>query len=750
MLALAILALPATGVAVPSHIPIPQGLEEGTTVPVGGRIVKVGGSTGWMTTVLGEKHSGVEEFIALDRSVIHLPEGSIAFTVTRDNTWDHPSAMDTVLSLDDADGNSYLAIVIGWENDRFGTHLRFDAPKSLAGTGLWNNIVPLGKSYRKGDTVNVVITWGQTADKNRIYADGVKLPLDNPVTIARTFQELFGPQLAQVLVGMQHFTGWPGIVFNPLNDTVLKRLAFYEYAMDVQEARAIATPSVINSLSHDAFKVAGYSGNLVTGDSLTVTLNAEPGGEATFDVGAIKGHSMSEVSPGIYEGVHIINPGEDAEDEAVIGNFTSSYGLPSTAVAAPRWVTIDTRVYLNVKASNELVPADRSARSGLTVEATNANGKAVQGHELMLTLSTTDEYTGTVGGGTFEDLVGGIIDVDWGGVTDSFGEVTAQYISGFAAKTIMVSAKDMTSGDVGVGFVRSFIDGTVDIVITKPTARALSVAGSLDVSLSRDWLTADGRSRSRITAVVEDASGNPTSGHSVSFTLLGENGEVRVVQGKTDSRGRATADYIAGTVMGQVQVEVRDLTSGMVALVPIELRPDAPAEIALVADSSEVLTGGQNTLTATVTDANGNPNSSVDVIYNISVGNGELSSSSVATDEEGNASVVFTAGDSPGLVTVHGTVISREPTVEEISAAEGAVFLFGLDEDPGRLDVVQWLVEPGDEVVEGQSIVVLEDRADITYTVVAPREGTVATFVAEERDRVEYGDTLGYILPLAE
>ncbi|GBE15360.1 hypothetical protein BMS3Abin14_01419 [bacterium BMS3Abin14] len=44
----------------------------------------------------------------------------------------------------------------------------------------------------------------------------------------------------------------------------------------------------------------------------------------------------------------------------------------------------------------------------------------------------------------------------------------------------------------------------------------------------------------------------------------------------------------------------------------------------------------------------------------------------------------------------------------------------------------------------------LEDRHGETYTVKAPRDGVLATFVAEERDRVEYGQTLGYILPAAE
>jgi len=283
-------------------------------------------------------------------------------------------------------------------------------------------------------------------------------------------------------------------------------------------------------------------------------------------------------------------------------------------------------------------------------------------------------------------------------------------------------------------------------VVKQQLLSALSVAGSMDVSLSREWLTADGRSRSRITALVRDATGDPVSGHSIRFTLLGSNGSLRIVQGKTDSRGRAYADYIAGTLIGQVQIEVRDLTNGQVSVVSVELRPDAPAEIRLVAEPAEVIVRGESTVVAEVKDANGNPNSDVDVIYDISLGSGELSSGTASTDDEGVASVQFTAGEKPGLVTVRGTVVSRVPTEEEMSAAKGALFLFGLAEVPDRPEVVRWLVEPGDSVVEGQDLVVLEDRSGADYTVKSPRDGTVSVFTAEEGDRVEYGQTLGYII----
>jgi len=696
--------------------------------------------------------------------------------------------VDTVFEFLDENGFRVLRMQVNWGTPESGTAFYLNSLPSrdylTYGIRLWKPAIKLGREVLPGEWVHVDLVWDDVRGEYRAFADGVSLLAEpertrigpdgieilspryyaneeavkrgEPVPYPEKPFQFFLQRVASVAVGNYSIPNLPeGRGGALLNNSVL----------DNFEIRTDDLAS-ITSVTHDAFERAGYSGKLVAGDTFTVTLTAEPGGTATFDVTAPETNEGGRVipervlatgvplaedpdSPGTYSGTYTVGFGQYLENGQVAGLYKNAMGYNAPPLTAARPVQVDGRVHLSIKASGDLMPADRSSRAGFTVTAMDANGKAVTDHDLKLTMSTTDEYTGTVGGGTFEELVGGEIDVDWGGVTDSFGEVTAQYVSGFAAKTILVSAKDMVSGDVGVGWMRSYIEGEVDILVTKPQAGALSAAGSMDVSLSREWLTADGRSRSRITAVVRDDSNQPLAGHNVQFTLLGDNGQIRVVQSKTDARGRAFADYIAGIVMGQVQVEVRDLTSGMVAVVGIELRPDAPAEIELAADPGEVETGGQSTVSAKVTDANGNPNSNVDVLYDVSAGEGKVSAPSVATNDKGVATVKFTAGDVPGLATVRGTVISREPTEAEISAAEGAVFLYGV-EDPGRLEVVEWLVKADDEVVQGQDLVVLEDRSGASYTVVAPRDGTVATFTAEERDITYYGDTLGYILLPAE
>jgi biotin carboxyl carrier protein len=140
----------------------------------------------------------------------------------------------------------------------------------------------------------------------------------------------------------------------------------------------------------------------------------------------------------------------------------------------------------------------------------------------------------------------------------------------------------------------------------------------------------------------------------------------------------------------------------------------------LTAEPAEIYVGDTkgSLITAKVTDANGNPNSNTDVMYEVVAGGGKMSAPSAVTDEkEGIAEVSFLPGDEPGVSTIKA---------------------------------LEWLVEPKDEVIEGQDLVILEDRRGDTYTVKAPREGIVSVFTAEERDRVEYGQTLGYVLPLPE
>lgn len=744
----------------PTFMYSPDLASQGYSV-TGGEVSSTRYGKGWkaLTTQAEEVESRVQHAIDYRNIPVNVDAGTIDFLVEREEPVGDPTRWEALVAMADPNlEGAYpfeLVVYVEWNSKLDGNPaLHVDATGQTAGKTekVWGRIIPFSVPVDPGEQVHIRISWGPDGPaSNRIVFNGIEARhyyLPDGVTESPRDGSLaaFLPDLVHLRIGNS--------LQSPLYGTILYGTVLYDEVLAPDLPYGYGLPE-ISGVSHNGFEVAGYSGKLVAGDAITVTMVAEPGGTAAFDLGPIVAHPMTEsaTDPGTYTGIHIIKYGEEVEDGQVIGHFTSAAGLAARSVAAERTVTLDPRIYLLVETDGDLLPADEVSTAGITVRAADANGKPVRDHELRLTMSTTDEYTGTVGGGTFADNVGGQLEVRWGGVTDSFGEVTAQYVSGFAAKTILVSAKDMVTGDIGVGHVRSFIEGTVDIVVRSAAARALAVAGTLEVKLSRDWLTADGMSRSRITAVAKDAAGNPVQGHSIAFNLLGDNGNIRVVQSRTDNRGRATADYIAGTRIGLVQIQIRDLTAGTSALVSIELRPDAPAEIALSADPPELFTDDArgSLITARVTDVNGNPNADTDVLFEMIAGSGTLSADRSVTDaRDGVADVTFYPGSDPGVNTIKATVISRVPLPEELDTAGGAIFMHGLADEPVRLEVVRWLVEAGSEVVKGQELVVLEDRRGTVYTLNAPREGTLSVFTAEEGDRVEYGQTLGYVISLPE
>ncbi|MEW6490908.1 MAG: biotin/lipoyl-containing protein, partial [Thermodesulfobacteriota bacterium] len=61
-----------------------------------------------------------------------------------------------------------------------------------------------------------------------------------------------------------------------------------------------------------------------------------------------------------------------------------------------------------------------------------------------------------------------------------------------------------------------------------------------------------------------------------------------------------------------------------------------------------------------------------------------------------------------------------------------------------RVRLAQWLVKPGEEVAKGQPLVTLEGGKQ-TWTLTSPGQGVFVRPVKHRRDRVELGDTLGYV-----
>ena len=514
------------------------------------------------------------------------------------------------------------------------------------------------------------------------------------------------------------------------------------------------TAPVIARAEHDGWQVQGFSGKLVAGDVLTVTMEGEPGGYGSFDIeGVAAGVSMEEVAPGVYRGTYTVGWDDEGTEVPVTVHLADDAGN-ETRLTVGRPVSFDTRVRLSVTARDTLLPADRRSGTRLIVRAADANGDEISGHELVLTLATTQEYTGVVGGGRIEDRQARMededdIEVKWGGVTDAFGEVTATYTAGFAAKTALIVAKDLTTGDVGAGWLNTFVSSTVAIELVPRAGRDKADLATLRLRAEPGKLTADGRSTSRLLAELRDLRGRPIEGARVRFALGNSNGRLKVLHGgRTDERGIAQAVYRAGTLIGTVTVTASSAEHGVSASVQIVLMSDAPARIDLVASETRLPADGRSRalVRVWVTDIHDNPNQGVPVAFRVVRGPGRVEPGEVLTDRNGEGAVEFRAGTKGGTAVIEARHTSRAPTQEELRRIYGTVFVPRLEERQGRdrVRVAEWLVEPGEEVERGQPLVVLESRRG-TWTLSAPERGVFVARKRYRRDRVELGDTLGYV-----
>lgn len=113
----------------------------------------------------------------------------------------------------------------------------------------------------------------------------------------------------------------------------------------------------------------------------------------------------------------------------------------------------------------------------------------------------------------------------------------------------------------------------------------------------------------------------------------------------TDSSGRASIDITSNSA-GPVRVTAEaDGTGDPAAKLDFEFIATTPARVDLSASSTRVPTTETSTLTAVVTDANGNPVKNMEVLFASSdLRGGQLNPASAVSNSDGEASVTFTAG----------------------------------------------------------------------------------------------------------
>ncbi|ELG61236.1 adhesin [Escherichia coli KTE135] len=291
---------------------------------------------------------------------------------------------------------------------------------------------------------------------------------------------------------------------------------------------------------------------------------------------------------------------------------------------------------ITLAASKDPVIADNNDLTTLTATVADTEGNAIANTEVTFTLpeDVKANFTLSDGGKAITD-------------TEGKAKVTLKGIKA-GAHTVTASMAGSKSGQLVVNFTADTLTAQVNLNVTE------------------DNFIANNIGMTKLQATVTDGNGNPFANEAVTFTLpadvsasftLGQGGSAI-----TDINGKAEVT-LSGTKSGTYPVTVSVINYGVSDTKQVTLIADAgTATLASLTSvySFVVSTTEGATMTASVTDANGNPVEGIKVNFRgTSV---TLSSTSVETDDQGFAEILVTSTE-VGLKTVSASLADKPTEV---------------------------------------------------------------------------------------
>lgn len=629
----------------------------------GGEIVSHGGGFAYQGPGGDNLTAGSYVEYDLPGTAFNPAQGTVELDVTRAEV----EANEALFSFADEKGDRVFTFYVQWEGG-----MEVEAPNDILlypmswkpttyywqtpdkddfGNAVTRNWANIRNTIGKGKTVHIAMTWDAAGFD--IFVDG-KRPGGSSNKTAHLGQVLGAAR--KFLVGAEVSAKIPGGAWT-MTRSLLTNVQLHDRVLAPTElAQAIAPKGLhVFGLEHNAATVAGFSGKLVAGNVIDVTLTGSPGAAASFDVVHYPDVSSNIQIDWRGWGVYLENKVFFDEGEV---NLRDVDGYEVYASQAP----FD------------------AAAPGMEPLAKLEVG------EQQYTIETPEVdkpyYVAVIAlmrDGTKRPVIAPISNQPL--VESAPGVYTGSYQVGWT---------DRYPRAVAIGRLTS---GAGAAVLADPTTFTMDPSLTIAVATSPSELKADEKSQSQITVTVTDVNGNPVPEHEVKFLLFTTSQYTGIVGGgafaeqvgatvketsfgKTDLFGKLTATYVAGFAAKTAVIVARDMLSNdtgaawvktfITATAQLELEPvGVTAAMAqgyeiVVTSSDEWLTAdGKSTarISAHVT-LGGEAVPGHTVAFSVASGTGSIRVVADTTDKSGEARAVYTAGKKIGMVLITATDVT--------------------------------------------------------------------------------------------
>jgi len=308
---------------------------------------------------------------------------------------------------------------------------------------------------------------------------------------------------------------------------------------------------------------------------------------------------------------------------------------------------------------------------GITASAAGVSPAVVFGatstarEPAALTVVSGNNQTAAAGSALADALVVKVAD-QYGnpvpGITVSFA------VTGGAASLSAPTATTGSDGKAQVNVTLGTTPGTVTIsasVTGVSPAQTFTATATVGPAVAPAIVSGNNQTAAVGTALasplvvkIADQYGNPLSGVGVSFSVTAGSGTPSTSSALTNSSGQAQVTLTLGTTAGTVTVNATISGVATPATFTATATPGSPASLAIVSGNGQTAIGGSllpNPLVTKLTDQYSNPVPGITVLFSVASGAGSLSASSVITDSNGRAQVIWRLGSVGAEHAVHAS-----------------------------------------------------------------------------------------------